>query len=95
MTPTCACAHANEPAPTERATSIGADCFEVRHIDRLAAFDLGADFSVPAAGLVAILPAKIELARAPGSLSTPASRPIRAGPRSPIAAQAKLMVFLT
>jgi len=81
----------------EGGTAVGAlnDCFEVRFLDRLVSFTIGDDIAVPAASLVAILsPAAPVTLPATASLKR-ADRPIRAGPFSPAASRAQLMVFLT
>jgi hypothetical protein len=71
------------------------DCFEVRVLGRLVSFTVAADPGVPTAPLVAVLPAfPLELPRTNALLAS-ADHPIRAGPFSPSAVRAQLMVFLT
>jgi hypothetical protein len=93
---TCDCARA--PADKDgRAAALTPlnDCFEVRFLGRLVSFTLGAELAVPAAGLVAVLPVhQVEL-RPSNLLCTGLDHPIRAGPVSPTATRAQLMVFLT
>ena len=94
MEPTCPCAlrAASDEQPSNR---IFNDCFEVRYLDRLASFVVGADFAVPAAALVAVLPTPSPLSRPARVVFENTEQAIRAGPFSPAANCAQLMVFLT
>ena len=80
-----------------RETLLGVDndCFEVRVLGRLVAFALPGDMAVPAAALVAILPPPVPDRLPARGFTTGARHPIRAGPFSPTATRARLMVFLT
>ena len=91
---TCACART--PSHDEDRTTVGAlnDCFEVRFLDRLVSFTIGDDVSVPAASVMAMLPPNTSVMPASASPRR-ADHPIRAGPFSPTASRAQLMVFLT
>ena len=96
----CPCARAQnaDRHTTDRPTAaVGPlnDCFELRVLDRLDSSTVGTDFAVPAAPLMAKLPAPSVLAAASSVLSQGADQPIRAGPYSPTALRAQLMVFLT
>ena len=81
----------------EGGTAVGAlnDCFEVRFLDRLVSFTTGDDFPVPPASLVAILSITTPITTPVTASLTRADHPIRAGPFSPAASRAQLMVFLT
>jgi len=94
MEPTCPCAQraANDEQPSNR---IFNDCFDVRYLDRLGSFTVGADFAVPAAPLVAVLPTPSPVSRPARVVFENSEQPIRAGPFSPAANCAQLMVFLT
>ena len=92
---TCDCAQVS--ADQEDHTAVGAlnDCFEVRFLDRLVSFTIGDDIAVPAASLVAILPPTAPAASLVTANLKRTEHPIRAGPFSPTASRAQLMVFLT
>ena len=90
----CDCARTHSDDGDQTAVGALNDCFEVRALGRLVSFTVGSDFAVPEARLVAILP---DFAQGPlraNALITGDELPIRAGPRSPAAARALLMVFL-
>jgi hypothetical protein len=92
MTCDCAGAHADDQAQA----AIGIlNCFEVRFLDRLVPFTIGGEFAVPAASLTAILPPAAPLTAPEMGRLKGADHPIRAGPFSPAASRAQLMVFLT
>jgi hypothetical protein len=91
----CPCARAPEEAPNAPAVSPVNDCFELRVLHRLVSFTLGSDLAVPPAMLWARLPPTHFIAPQPGALTHGADQPIRAGPFSPTALRAQLMVFLT
>jgi hypothetical protein len=101
MVPThCPCARAqsvDRHATGRPAAAVGLlnDCFELRVLDRLDSSTVRADFAVPAAGLIARLPAPSVLLAQSCVFALGADQPIRAGPYSPTALRAKLMVFLT
>ena len=92
---TCDCGQGS--ADDQGTTAVGAlnDCFEVRFLDRMVSFTTGDDFAVPPASLVAILPATVPITTPVTASLTRADPPIRAGPFSPAASRAQLMVFLT
>ena len=90
----CACA---TPIDRQEQVAIGAshDCLELRTLDRLHSYTVGADWVVPPASLVATLPAPLPACTPEGRQAVTNDHPIRAGPESPAAARARLMVFLT
>ena len=90
----CPCARGPKEAPNAPAISVLNDCFELRVIHRLASFTVGSDVAVPPATLMARLPAFDMMAPRSGGLTHGADQPIRAGPFSPTALRAQLMVFL-
>jgi hypothetical protein len=92
---TCECAGATADAEGQGSPGIFADCFEVRFLEHLVSFTVGADFAVPAAPLLAVLPVPGPALTPAGVLLGDADHPIRAGPFSPTASRAQLMVFLT
>jgi hypothetical protein len=91
----CPCAQAPQGAPNAPAVGIVNDCFEVRVLHRLVSFTVGSDLAVPPAMLLARLPPTHLTAPPAGGLPQDADHPIRAGPFSPTAVRAQLMVFLT
>lgn len=91
----CPCARAPKEAPNAPAVGLVNDCFELRVIDRLVSFIVGSDLAIPPAMLLARLPPTHVMASQAGVLTHGADRPIRAGPFSPTALRAQLMVFLT
>jgi hypothetical protein len=92
---TCACAQSHADAEEQLALRVDNRCFEVRFLGRLVSFTVADALAVPSTPLVAIL-AVPSLAVPPSSaLLAGADHPIRAGPFSPTANRAKLMVFLT
>jgi len=96
MTPThCPCAQT--PPNEQEHASVRAlnDCFEARVLGRLVSFTMGSDLAIPAAALTAMLPAAHLTSLSSGTVLAGADHPIRAGPFSPAAVRAQLMVFLT
>jgi hypothetical protein len=93
--PTCECAQAHNDELDCVAINAANDCFEVRSLHRLVSFTVGSDLGVPAAGLVGVLPAFDPEFPSSKGVVMGAEHPIRAGPYSPAAARANLMVFLT
>jgi hypothetical protein len=96
MSETC-CGCTRDHVDRSDQTSVGSlnDCVEVRFLRRMVSFTVVADFSVPAAGLVGILPSPA-LEVGPFHVTrTGLEHSIRAGPRSPAASRSQLMVFLT
>jgi hypothetical protein len=91
----CECARGRAPADGVALLGVDNDCFEVRVLGRLVAFALPGDMAVPAAALVAILPPPVPDRLPARGFTTGARHPIRAGPFSPTATRARLMVFLT
>ena len=91
----CPCVRASKKIPSAPAIGVVNDCFEVRVIQRLVSFTIGSDFAVPPAIPMARLPAFHLLSPQADSLARRAEHPIRAGPFSPTAVRAQLMVFLT
>lgn len=94
----CARAQAAERVAADRsAVAIGVlnDCFELRILDRLVSSTLRSDFAVPAASLIAKLPAPSVMRPQFSVSAVGPDQPIRAGPYSPTAIRAQLMVFLT
>jgi hypothetical protein len=91
----CACAQTASDEEGQSRIGVLNDCFETRFVHRLLSFTIGADLAIPAPPLTAVLPAA-HLAPPPSNLIfTDAEHPIRAGPFSPTALRAQLMVFLT
>jgi hypothetical protein len=90
----CPCAQST--TDDEHATSfrILNDCFEVRILPRLISSTIGNDLAVPTATLIAMLPAAHWVSSYSGRSVARADHPIRAGPYSPTALRAQLMVFL-
>jgi hypothetical protein len=91
------CACAQTPSDDEGQIRIGVlnDCFETRFVRRLVSFTIGADIAIPAATMTAVLPAAHVAPPTSKLLFAKAAHPIRAGPFSPAALRAQLMVFLT
>jgi hypothetical protein len=94
MSKTCACAHAEQDREGRTAIGTSNDCFEVRALSRLVSFTVSEGFAVPPAAFSTLLPVLSPAVPPPGALSLWTSRPIRAGPSSPAASRAVLMVFL-
>jgi len=92
---TCECARTHVGEVGVASLGVDTDCFEVRELGRLVTFALPGDMAVPAAALMAILPPPVPEGVPSEAFTTGASHPIRAGPFSPTAARAHLMVFLT
>jgi hypothetical protein len=95
MTPTCDCARAHAPEQGQPWTSIESDCFEVRTLDRLApsAWDRSSSFR-PRGSLRFCRP-PFAVRRQPMRSRRLQDVRFEQDPFSPIAAQAKLTVFLT
>ena len=91
----CPCVRASKKSPSAPAIGVVNDCFELRVIQRLVSFTIGSDFAVPPAALTSRLPAFNILSPRADSVAHRADQPIRAGPFSPTAIRAQLMVFLT
>ena len=91
----CPCARAPKEAPSTPALGVVNDCYEVRVLHRLVSFTVASDLAVPPATLLVRLPPTHFMAPQPGVLTHGADQPIRAGPFSPAALRAQLMVFLT
>ena len=91
----CPCAQV--PARDSNAPLLGMsnDCFELRVVHRLVSFTVAGEFVVPAATLIATLPPAHVVGPPSNVASIRADQPIRAGPFSPTALRARLMVFLT
>ena len=92
---TCECAPGPEDVDRPGGAAILNDCFEVRFLHRLVSFTITEHPPVPEATLVAILPPAPQIAPPLRAIFTKAEHPIRAGPFSPSASRAQLMVFLT
>jgi hypothetical protein len=92
---TCACAH--QHVDGERGASVSPlnDCFEVRFVDRLSSATVDRTLAIAAAPLLAVLPVTRSAELPSKPVVAGADQPIRAGPYSPTAARAQLMVFLT
>ena len=96
MTPShCPCAQTPSDEQGHPNIRILNDCFEARVLGRLVSFTMGSDFAVPAATLTAMLPAAHLVPASNDAILTGGDHPIRAGPFSPTALRAQLMVFLT
>ena len=96
MEASCTCAQTQHgDAEGQVALRVDNRCFEVRFLDRLVAFTLAGDVAVPATPLVAVLPVPSPAGLPSSVLLAGADHPIRAGPFSPTAHRARLMVFLT
>jgi hypothetical protein len=91
----CACSQVQSEEQGPSSIGILNDCFEIRVFDHLVSFTVAGDFAVPAAPLTAILPACVPSMPPANALIFAAEHPIRAGPFSPAASRAQLMVFLT
>ena len=93
----CACAPAPSDDQEQGQARIGIlnDCFETRFVHRLVSFTIGGDLAIPAAMLTAVLPAPYVAPPSSSVVFADAAHPIRAGPFSPTAMRAQLMVFLT
>jgi hypothetical protein len=92
-----ACACATPDTRGQEGAALGAlnDCLEIRVLGRLLASAAAGHPAVPAAAWVAVLPAApSELPRSSAPV-VGVDHPIRAGPFSPSAVRAQLMVFLT
>ena len=91
------CPCAQTPSDVQGHASVGIlnDCFETRLVHRLVSFTIGSDLAIPAATLTAMLPAAHVVLRSAHAFLANADHPIRAGPFSPAAIRAHLMVFLT
>src|SRR5262249_41183377 len=97
MNPTCLCARAGSQSQDRDASSwVDGDCFEVRVLDRLiSSTPPSSDGIVPAACLLAQAQPALEQRPVTPGIAANARHPIRAGPLSPAAFRATLMVFLT
>jgi hypothetical protein len=93
--PKCECARSHQGEEGRASLDIDYDCFEARVLPRLVSFTVGAELAVPEAGLLAVLPAQHLEALPSNAIQVRADQPIRAGPFSPAAFRAQLMVFLT
>ena len=71
------------------------DCFDVRFLDRLLSTSGGGNLVIAGPSLVAVLPANDSQPHPAKAVVQQAEHPIRAGPYSPAAVRARLMVFLT
>jgi len=92
---TCGCAQATADAEGKTTVGLLNDCFEVRYLDRLVSFTIGNDIVVPAPSLLTFLPPAPPVTPLATASLKRADHPIRAGPFSPTASRAHLMVFLT
>jgi hypothetical protein len=90
----CACAQVERHEQGGAAVGVPFDCFELRALGRVASFTVGPDFAVPAAPLTALVAAPPAPLVPANAISSVADHPIRAGPYSPSALRAQLMVFL-
>jgi len=96
MTPAhCPCAETPSDEREPASIRVLNDCFEARVLGRLVSYTMGSDFAVPAATLTAMLPAAHLDPAGNSTVLAGADHPIRAGPFSPTAQRARLMVFLT
>jgi hypothetical protein len=91
------CACAQTPSDDDGQTRIGVlnDCFETRFVRRLVSFTIGADLAIPPATMTAVLTAAHVAPPLSNLIFAETAHPIRAGPFSPTALRAQLMVFLT
>ena len=93
--PACCCAHAERSQPGQPAVDARKSCVELRVAPALLSFTIASDVAVPAAGILGVLPAvRLEPAGS-AAVRDDGGRAIRAGPFSPAASRAKMMVFLT
>jgi hypothetical protein len=93
--PACCCSHAERPAPGQAAVDARPQCFEVRVVSGLVSFTIGSDLAVAPAGLLGLLPAVPPEVASSAVVRDDGARAIRAGPFSPAALRASLMVYLT
>ena len=91
----CACAETPSDEQGQARIGILNDCFETRFVHRLVSFMIGDDLAIPAATLTAVLPAAHVAPPSSDVVFAETAHPIRAGPFSPTALRAQLMVFLT
>jgi hypothetical protein len=91
----CACATSQADLQSQPSVSALNDCLEARFIDRLSSASVGATVEVAVAPHSALLPIDGFTAFVSGFVAAESDAPIRAGPRSPTAVRAQLMVFLT
>jgi hypothetical protein len=92
---TCECAQRHIDDESGTAVSPLNDCFEVRFVDRLSSATVDPTVIIAAAPILAVLPIEGFALWPSKSVVTRADHPIRAGPYSPTAVRAQLMVFLT
>jgi hypothetical protein len=91
----CACAQTASDEDGRVRIGVLNDCFETRFVHRLVSFTIGADLAIPAARLTTVLPVAHVAAPRSNLIFANTAHPIRAGPFSPTALRAQLMVFLT
>jgi hypothetical protein len=93
--PACCCAHVERSETGQAAAQAGGNCFEVRVVAGLVSFTIASDVAVAAASLSGVLPTVPLRVPQSAAVRDDGARAIRAGPFSPTASRANLMVFLT